>query len=642
MANKLDRKSNSVVAYFSRASGIERRDIASLPTNDAIAEVQKLLRQQAALARFGSFALREWDLMKILSEAVRVCAEGLSAPFGKVCKYRAEQNELLIVAGYGWQQGVVGHIVSKADMSSPQGRAFSTGEPSICDDLQKDAYFDLPPFYAAHGIVSMIDVIIKGSDDRPYGVLEIDNDQQHDYDQYDINFLTGFANVLAEAVETAARAEALQATLESMKLLVEEKDLLLREKNAVDLQLRQAQKMEAVGQLTGGIAHDLNNILTVIIGTIEILAEGVAASPQLAVYAKMIEEAAARGADLTQRLLAFARKQPLQSREVDVNSLIIEATNLLRPTFGAHIELETVLASDTSRALIDPSQLTNTILNLALNARDAMPEGGKLTIETRNIFLDESYSNMNNDVTAGGVMIAVSDSGNGIPPATLERVFEPFFTTKLVGKGSGLGLSMVYGFVKQSDGHIMIYSEEGRGTTVRIYLPRVTGIAQPSLKVMTAPGVERGRETIFVVEDDHMVRPLVVQQIQSLGYVALTAANAQEALAVIDGGQEINLLFTDLIMPAGMNGRLLADEALKRRPSLKILFTSGYSDDEIRYDGRLDDGVLLLAKPYRKSELALMIRSALTAEMTLQPFSERGFQLHPEPDVVAIESSIPS
>jgi signal transduction histidine kinase/ActR/RegA family two-component response regulator len=635
MPNKLDRKPESVIAYFSRASGIERRDVTSLPTDDAAAKVQKLLRQQAALARFGSYALREWDLMKILSEAVRVCAEGLGAPFSKVCKHRAEENDLLIVAGCGWQEGVVGHVLSRADMSSPQGRAFSTGEPSICDNLQKDAYFDLPPFYAAHGVVSIIDVIIKGSDDRPYGILEVDNDQQHDYDQYDVIFLTGFANVLAEAVATAARAESLQGTLESMKLLVQEKDMLLHEKNAVDLQLRQAQKMEAVGQLTGGIAHDLNNILTVITGTIEILAQGVAAWPQLAIFAKMIDEAAARGADLTQRLLAFARKQPLQPREVDVNSLIIEATNLLRPTLGAHIEVETMLASDTSRALIDPSQLTNTILNLALNARDAMAEGGKLTIETGNIFLDESYSNMNNDVTAGDyVMIAVSDSGSGIPAHTLERVFEPFFTTKGVGKGSGLGLSMVYGFVKQSGGHIMIYSAEGHGTTVRIYLPQATGVAQPSLKVMTAPGVERGCETILIVEDDQMVRPLVVRQIQSLGYVALTAATVEEALIVIDGGQEINLLFTDLMMPGGMNGRLLADEALRRKPSLKILFTSGYSDDEVSHDGRLDDGVLLLAKPYRKSDLARMIRSVLAADMKLHPLPEDGaVRSDPEPDV---------
>src|SRR5450432_1692387 len=205
---------------------------------DAAAQVQKLHRQQAAIARFGSFALRERDLMKILSEAARVCAEGLSAPFSKVCRYRAEQNDLLIVAGHGWQDGVIGHVVSRADMSSPQGRAFTTGQPSIIDNLNEDAGFDPPPFYAAHGIVSIIDVIIKGNDDQPYGILEIDNDKQHDYDQHDINFLTGFANVLAEAVSTVSRGMALQTTVDQMKALVEEKDRLLQDKNASELQLR--------------------------------------------------------------------------------------------------------------------------------------------------------------------------------------------------------------------------------------------------------------------------------------------------------------------------------------------------------------------------------------------------------------------
>jgi len=380
---------------------------------DAAAQVQKLLRQQAAIARFGSFALRERDLIAILTEAARVCAEGLSAPFSKVCRYRAEENDLLIVAGHGWQDGVVGHVVSRADMSSPQGRAFTTGEPSICDDLQLASYVDLPPFYAAHGIVSIIDVIIKGNDDQPYGILEIDNDRQHDYDQYDINFLTGFANVLAEAVSTASRGAALQVTVDQMKTLVEAKDRLLYEKNVADLQLRQAQKMEAVGQLTGGVAHDLNNILTVITGTIEILAEAVADRPEMVAIAKMIDEAAARGADLTQRLLAFARKQPLQPREVDVNKLVMEATNLLRPTLGEHVEVRMTLA-DVSPALIDPSQLTNAILNLALNARDAMADGGKLVIETSNAVLDENYAGMNSGVAAGEyVMVAVTDSGHG-------------------------------------------------------------------------------------------------------------------------------------------------------------------------------------------------------------------------------------
>ncbi len=587
---------------------------------NAAAQVQKLLRQQAAIARFGSFALRERDLMKILTEATRVCAEGLNVPFSKVCQYRAKQNDLLIVAGHGWQEGVIGYVASRADTSSPQGLAFTTGQPSICDDLQKSAFKDLPPFYAAHGIVSIIDVIIKGNDIQPYGILEIDNDHQHDYDEHDINFLTGFANVLAEAVLTASRGAALQVTVDRMKALVEEKDRLLDEKDVANLQLRQAQKMEAVGQLTGGIAHDLNNILTVITGTIEILAEAVAGQPQLVAVAKMIDEAAARGADLTQRLLAFARKQPLQPREVDVNALVIEATNLLRPTLGEHIEVRIVLSGDTARALIDPSQLTNAILNLALNARDAMAEGGQLVIETSNVLLDDSYANVNSDVTAGNyVMIAVTDSGHGIPASILQNVFEPFFTTKEVGKGSGLGLSMVYGFVKQSNGHIKIYSEKDHGTTVRIYLPLAAGAALPAADLEDTAIIEGGNETILIVEDDHLVRTFVVGQIRSLGYVTLSAVNAEEALGVIDSAQPIDLLFTDMIMPGSMNGRQLADEALRRRPTLKILFTSGHTENTVIHHGRLDAGVLLLAKPYRKADLARMIRSAIEAEVTLLP-----------------------
>ena len=574
------------------------------PVTDA-AKMQKLLRQQTAIARFGSFALRELDLTNILTEAVRVCADGLGVPFSQVCRYRAENNDLVVAAGYGWRDQVIGHVVSRADMSSPPGRAFTTGEPSIC--------YDLPPSYAAHGIVSIVDVIIKANGGQPYGILEIAADQPRDYDQYDIHFLNGFASVLAEAVSTAARGAALQVTVDQMKSLVEEKDRLLHEKNVADLRLRQSQKMEAVGQLTGGIVHDLNNILTVITGTIEILAEGVADRPELVAITKMIDEAGMRGADLTQRLLAFARKQPLRPREVDLNALVTEAANLLPPTLGENIEVHLVLAADTSRALIDPCQLKNTIRNLALNARDAMVNGGKLTIETGNAVLDDNYASMNGDVAAGNyVMVAVTDSGHGIPACILDHVFEPFFTTKEVGKGSGLGLSMVYGFVKQSDGHIKIDSEEGRGTTVRMYLPQAVGAAE-SAEFARPSSVEGGRETILVVEDDHLVRTFVVGQIQSLGYATLAAVNAAEALVVIDSPTEIDLLFTDMIMPGSMNGRQLADKALQRRSSLKILFTSGYSNEAIIHHGHLDAGVLLLAKPYRKSDLARMIRAALAA-----------------------------
>src|SRR5689334_1192947 len=272
----------------------------------------------------------------------------------------------------------------------------------------------------------------------------------------------------------------------------------LTEKQAAEAQLRHAQKMDAVGQLTGGVAHDFNNILTVITGTIGILEEAVADQPQLAAVAKLIDEAAERGANLTKHLLAFARKQPLQPVEVDVNALVLEAAKLLHPTLGEHIEITPLLAEDAWTALADPNQLTTAVLNLAINARDAMPNGGKLALETGNIVLDESYANSQSEVTPGHyVMIAVSDTGSGIPPALLERVFEPFFTTKEVGRGTGLGLSMVFGFVKQSGGHIKIYSEEGHGTSVKIYLPRATGLQQTPAEAKVSANIEGGNEMVL-------------------------------------------------------------------------------------------------------------------------------------------------
>ena len=377
-----------------------------------------------------------------------------------------------------------------------------------------------------------------------------------------------------------------------------------REIEATESQVRQAQKMEAIGQLTGGVAHDFNNILTVITGTIEILGEAVKDSPHLARITNMMGAAAARGADLTKHLLAFARRQPLQPRSVDVNALVIEAARLLRPTLGEQIEIESMLAHDSAPALIDPSQLSTAILNLALNARDAMPNGGKLTLETRNVVLDENYAAMSSEVNPGNyVMIAVSDSGEGIPASLLEKVFEPFYTTKDVGKGSGLGLSMVYGFVKQSNGHIRIYSEEGHGTTVKLYLPQAVGVADALPAEAGISEFVRGDESILIVEDDALVREYVVTQISRLGYDTLAANNAAEALAIINGPERIDLLFTDVIMPGGMNGRQLAIEAQTRRPGLKILYTSGYTENAIVHHGRLDAGVLLLPKPYLGSDL---------------------------------------
>ncbi len=385
----------------------------------------------------------------------------------------------------------------------------------------------------------------------------------------------------------------------------------LTDKIAAEDRIRQSEKMEALGQLTGGIAHDFNNILTVITGTIEILAEAVEKEPQLAAITRMIDDAAARGADLTQHLLAFARKQPLQPREVDINTLIIDTAKLLRPTLGEHIEIESVFEDEACVASVDPNQLATAILNLSLNARDAMPNGGKLILETGSAFLDENYANIHGDVRPGRyALIAVSDTGTGIPAAILDKVFNPFFTSKGPGKGTGLGLSMVYGFVKQSAGHIKIYSEEGHGTTIKMYLPPGTGALVAS-EASNALAVQGGHETILVVEDDKLVRDYVLTQLHSLGYVTLDAANAAEALTVFEAGNRFDLLFTDVIMPGAMNGRQLANELQRRKPELKVLFTSGYTENAIIHHGRLDTGVLLLAKPYRKSDMAAMIRKAL-------------------------------
>ncbi|RXH13545.1 ATP-binding protein [Bradyrhizobium guangzhouense] len=373
--------------------------------------------------------------------------------------------------------------------------------------------------------------------------------------------------------------------------------------------LRQSQKMDAIGQLTGGVAHDFNNVLTVITGTIEIIQEGLADKPELAAIAQLIDDASSRGAEITSQLLTFARRQPLEPREIDVNALVAETAKLLRPILGEHVEIVTHLGDDAWPAMADPSQLSSAIVNLAVNARDAMPGGGRLTLETAN---REFNGTDNADGEAGSyVMIAVADTGHGIPAEIRDRVFEPFFTTKGVGRGTGLGLSMVYGFIKQTGGTVAIESEEGRGTVMKLFLPRSAGDATAKTAPAPPPALTRGHETILVVEDDPLVQGYVIAQLGSLGYRTLTASDGATALALVDRGASFDLLFTDIIMPGGMNGRELADAVRLRRPDVRVLYTSGYTDNAIVHEGQLDAGVALLRKPYRKAELSRKIREAL-------------------------------
>jgi PAS domain S-box-containing protein len=385
-------------------------------------------------------------------------------------------------------------------------------------------------------------------------------------------------------------------------------------RQALEEQLRRSQRLESIGQLTGGVAHDFNNLLTIILGGAEMLTGETAANPQQRLIAEMIGSAAERGAELTRRLLAFARRQSLQPSAVDVNQLVLSLDNLQRRALGENVEIEFVRGAGLWNAQVDPGQLESALLNLTINARDAMPGGGRLTIETANSWISQEYADRHVDVQPGQyVQLSVSDTGVGIAPKDLGRVFEPFYTTKEMGKGTGLGLAMVYGFIRQSGGHVDIYSEVGHGTTVKMYLPRAidklgTGTAAEHKRHMD---ISRGTETILLVEDDEMVRRLARDQLTSLGYQVIEAANGPQALELIRGPRTIDLLFTDVVMPGGMSGRQLSNEASKLRPTLKVLYTSGYAENAIVHHGRLDPGVQLLGKPYRRAELAKKIRDVL-------------------------------
>ncbi len=380
-------------------------------------------------------------------------------------------------------------------------------------------------------------------------------------------------------------------------------------------QLRQAQKTEALGQLTGGIAHDFNNLLGIILGNIEILHDHQAEDPESRTLVEGAINACVRGGELTQRLLAFSRKQVLAPRVVSTNGLIANTALLLRRTIPSSIHIETMLAEDLWPAMVDAGQLENAIVNLSINARDAMPAGGKLTIETANMEIGLDTADDSADELAAGsyVTVTVSDSGTGMPSDVVARVFEPFFTTKEVGKGSGLGLSMVYGFAKQSGGQVKIYSEVGGGTSVRLYLPKansdVVSLTPDRPRDLDLPA-GRG-ETILVVEDAEDLRHIAIAHLQNLGYTVLQAGEGPTALAMLQERPDIDLLFTDVILPDGMDGGELARQAKARQPNLKVLFASGYSRNALVHQGRLEEGVHLIDKPYRRRDLARGVRAAL-------------------------------
>ena len=380
--------------------------------------------------------------------------------------------------------------------------------------------------------------------------------------------------------------------------------------------LRQSQKMESIGQLTGGVAHDFNNLLTIILGNLEMAKRqlGDAVDPAQKKLEKRIEsavQAASRAATLTKRLLAFSRQQSLSPTVIDVNRILSGIADFLQRAIGEDVSLEIVGSAGVWPVEVDQTELEAAILNLAVNARDAMPDGGKLTIEASNSYLDHAYCRQNSEVRPGQyVQITVTDTGGGMPKDVVDRAFEPFFTTKTAGQGTGLGLSQVYGFVKQSGGHVKIYSELGEGTSVKIYLRRRHGFEAAAEEPSQPAASGLAGETVLVAEDDPDVRAYVVESLETLGYRVLGAASAEEALRIFNSTQTVDLLLTDVVMP-GANGRKLAEEAKLRRPALKVLFMTGYSRNAIVHQGRLDPGVDLIQKPLTSEHLAAMVRKAL-------------------------------
>lgn len=437
--------------------------------------------------------------------------------------------------------------------------------------------------------------------------------------------LSGLAAEAAVAIDNARLAQAAEFELEERRRAEE----ALRALNATleeqvaertaQLQaneeaLRQSQKMEAVGQLTGGIAHDFNNLLQIIVGNLDLLQRNLdSRSPRLHRAAANAMTGAKRAASLTQRLLAFSRRQPLDPKPTNINTLVTSLSDLIPRTLGETISVETVLGAGVWRVDVDPNELEAALLNLAVNARDAMPKGGRLTIETTNAHIDEAYSAGHAEVLPGQyVAISVSDTGIGMDEETLAHAFEPFFTTKAVGKGTGLGLSQVYGFVKQTGGHVKIYSEVGQGTTVKVYLPRLMA-ATETPDADDSPLIPEGSvgETILVLEDDDDVRTYSVETLRDLGYRVVEAHDGPSALRLLARQARVDLLFSDVVLPGGLTGAQVAEQAREMRPDLKVLFTTGYARNAIIHQGRLDKGVHLITKPFNATDLAAKVRDLL-------------------------------
>jgi len=562
----------------------------------AEAHIRRLNRVYAVLSDINETIVRVKDPREVLDAACRIAVQKGKFRMAWIGMIDPKSRELEPVASSGLVDGYLDRVkIDLRDLdhgTGPAARCMQSGEHAICNDIEHELYRPWKDDAIRNGYRSVAAFPLRINDET-IGVFSMYASELAFFDDDETKLLDEMAMDMSFALEVDRH----------------EKDRLQLED-----QFRQAQKMEAIGQLTGGIAHDFNNLLTVILGCSEVIGEEVKENPHLSKMAKLIAGAARQGAELTHRMLAFARLQPLQARPVNVNELLGGMQNFLRRTLSEQIELHLIEKCKNCDALVDPTQLESALLNLCVNARDAMPQGGTITIETGNAVLDADYAEQNPDVTPGQyVLIAVSDSGFGISHEYLDRVFDPFFTTKGVGKGTGLGLSMVYGFIKQSQGHVKIYSETGHGTLVKLYLPVAKQESESPGENQTSVVDLQGSEVILLVEDNESVREFARSQLITLGYQVLEAASGKDALKVLSEHADVQLLFTDIVMPGGLNGRELGTEACRVNPKLKVLYCSGYAENAILQEGLLDKDVQFLSKPYTRRQLAARIREVLGA-----------------------------
>jgi PAS domain S-box-containing protein len=550
---------------------------------------------------------------------VRVSAEMLGRRLGvnRVGFYRLLGSDRMHHS-VGWSDGVIAPILGEQSVAAFGGyaeRERAAGRALVFSDSRFDAGGALNA-YATDGVLSGICIPLLDEGRWAAGIY-LHHASVRAWTPGEIALAKEVAGLTWLAVERAEAMVRLAQRVDRQEAALTEVtgELAAQERSRRDAesQLRQLQKMDAVGKLTGGIAHDFNNMLAIIIGGLNLVERKLArGETDIQKFLDGALEGAERAAALTQRLLAFSRQQPLSPEAVDVNTLVPNISELLGRTLGETVRLETVLGAGLWPATADVGELENAIVNLAVNARDAMPDGGRLTIETANAHIDDALAHETETTPGHYVMIAVSDTGVGMPPSVLEKIFDPFFTTKPVGKGTGLGLSQVFGFVRQSGGHVKAYSEVGHGTTFKIYLPRASGAAATATTTRRASNLGRGSATeiVLVVEDEQRVRNYSVEALRELGYTVVHAASGPEALAILERGQDVSLLFTDVVMP-DMTGRQLADRAMAQRPDLKVLYTTGYTRNAIVHNGVLDPGTRFLAKPFTLEQLANKVREAI-------------------------------